>query len=801
MQQVVLEKIHKAASAVAAAVADGKQPEDSWTQAVAWLLQQGNPTERKAFQAFLRDFGQPRLLRLVSQSRISNEDGEIPVCPDPPGEILTLFKHPLPGETQARLAYACFQDGFLAYLKRTRCVCPIRETSAHVTLFVPSARSLDLEETWQGYMAYAFSSQGLSESLILLLNSVQLARRGVGVLDVPIVSKDQKQILTGFYLAAIRQVERRLHWRDGQIRESAKRGTSKSLTAREKEQSAKTIKKLQDKQQEEIEKYRSAFAKSLSGVLTKEEKLLQKITEKKTSGAKPRAEFSGKPREDAFFTFRKEQLQPMRDLLNATKGNPFRFIEKDKAARPDIFYPAIRLAARFTERAGNQLATAVGAKFAGVMLEAYWLLDGDVPLTRIPAIFSAGTLSLAERPPGDASGEWCYSCGVVLRKKDPAYEVRRLLFSSPDQRPQSSASSIRPKACATCAAIALTCPLKISDQTVIVRLDPQRETLGAADYVRDYCRMLTIGTLNTAAGRYLSLVCTERTAKGVLASARIGQVVYAIAKLGLELPADVFRDFRLTLIIEGSEIRLDSPVLFAAAGFLRGYRQRIIVGGNLNTTLGQAVRYIQAGVFYAAEYTIIANGAPFHDEISLENHRKELWEFLKKSEEEGMTRNGEQRAKFYGDVAALSGLLYGFCAALRTKIRQDPEQAEKDIGRILGKAIEYVDDSPAFFTYTAITNKLPSEDARLYKDPRHHFLYDRVKSLLTELKLDDREKQEETSSYLQLYFDDITGAYTHFSQRPDYKGGREWKEFLYQVKLSLYSRFPECFASTENTRR
>jgi hypothetical protein len=314
--------------------------------------------------------------------------------------------------------------------------------------------------------------------------------------------------------------------------------------------------------------------------------------------------------------------------------------------------------------------------------------------------------------------------------------------------------------------------------------------------------MLTIGTLNTAAGRYLSLVCTERTAKGVLASVRLGQVVYAIAKLGLELPPDVFRDFRLRFITEGSEIGLDAAVLFAAAGFLRGYGQRIIVGGDLNAILGKAVRHMQDGAFYAAEYTIIASGDSFHDEISLENHRKELWEFLKNlAGEDAMTKNGEQRAKFYGDVAALTGFLYGFCAALRNKIRQDPEQAEKDIGRIIGKAIEYVDDSPAFFTYTAVTNNLSSEDARLYKDPRHHFLYDQVKSLLTELNLGERERQEETSPYLQIYFDDITKAYTHFSKPENYGGEREWKEFLYQVKLSLYSRFPECFASPESKNK
>jgi hypothetical protein len=34
-----------------------------------------------------------------------------------------LFKSPLPGETQVRLAYESFLGGFLLYLQRTCCIC------------------------------------------------------------------------------------------------------------------------------------------------------------------------------------------------------------------------------------------------------------------------------------------------------------------------------------------------------------------------------------------------------------------------------------------------------------------------------------------------------------------------------------------------------------------------------------------------------------------------------------------------------------------------------------------------------
>lgn len=794
---------YKAATVAAAVLADEKQPEQPWIRAIAGHLKNGNPAARKTFEAFLRAFEQPRLLHLLKQNANTTQDTSL--LSEPLGKTVILYKSPLPGETQARLAYECFLDGFAAYLQRTRAISRLHETAAHVILFIPQGRSFDLDEMWQRYVrGEAFSRRGLAENFVSLLNSVQLAGRGFGVLDVPIISEDQRQILASFYLAAIQQVKGRLQWRANQIRTTEGLLANPSLVAKERTQSEKKLKTLQEKQQEEIEKYRSAFAKSLVGLLDKEEKAHHKAskataTRAKRPGKKTETPEESRP-ENPATNLKQERIGPMRKLLADTKGDPFLFLAQDQTDRPAAFTLVEQAATRFTERARNQLATTVGVKFAGVALEAYRLLDGEIPLTDIPPLFSLTAPTPIERPAGDAAGEWCYSCGKALGKKDPSYEVRRLLFSSPDQRPQSGSASVRPKACPTCAAVALTCPLKLSDQNVIVRLDPRGQQVGVADYLRDYCRMLTIGTLNTAAGRYLSLVCTERTAKGALANARLGQVVYTIAKLGLELPPDVFRDFRLSLITEGARIRVDAAVLFAAAGFLRGYGQRIIVGGDLNATLGKAVRSMQAGAFYAAEYTIIASGASFHDEINLENHRKELWEFLKQlAVEDVMTKSGEQRAKFYGDVAALTGFLYAFCDALRREVRKDPEQAEKDIGRILGKAIEYVDDTPNFFTYTAMSNRLRGEDVRLYKDSRHHFLYERAKGLLGEMQIaEEREHKEESATYLQLHFDDLTNAYTYFSQSTDYKGEREWKEFLYQVKLSLYSRFPECFAKAEN---
>jgi hypothetical protein len=144
--------------------------------------------------------------------------------------------------------------------------------------------------------------------------------------------------------------------------------------------------------------------------------LLQKATQKKLSKArsvKRLVEMQGKSEvESSSSTFSKDQIEMMSRLLNTTEGNPFQFLEEDSTARPNTFAPALQMATHFTEQARRQLATSVGAKFAGFVLEVYRLLDGNPPLTQIPLLFSSKHTPLVERSAGDASGEWCYSCGV-----------------------------------------------------------------------------------------------------------------------------------------------------------------------------------------------------------------------------------------------------------------------------------------------------------------------------------------------------------------------------------------------------
>jgi len=111
-------------------------------------------------------------------------------------------------------------------------------------------------------------------------------------------------------------------------------------------------------------------------------------------------------------------------------------------------------------------------------------------------------------------------------------------------------------------------------------------------------------------------------------------------------------------------------------------------------------------------------------------------------------------------------------------------------------------NDPTFFCYYAALGDQKKLDVQaiLFYNRDNHFIYDQLKNLLTSLNILDREKTDtEGKTWLTLYADDITKAYTHFASEPAYAEDKEWKELTYQLKLSLYTRFPELVRKLKPT--
>ncbi|MDW8055015.1 MAG: hypothetical protein RMJ86_10805, partial [Anaerolineae bacterium] len=164
-----------------------------------------------------------------------------------------------------------------------------------------------------------------------------------------------------------------------------------------------------------------------------------------------------------------------------------------------------------------------------------------------------------------------------------------------------------------------------------------------------------------------------------------------------------------------------------------------------------------------------------------------------------------RKAQVFRDVAGLTGILYAFVTRVRNET--DSSSAEREVKKLIEKV-----DEPYHFIYDA-AGSLRSGDAKLWRRPSTHFIYDQAKALLSEACIEVREEntgwgkwirwqvarifgcaivisRESGESALKFYFDDLVKVYDHlFKTR--YTTEKDRRYLTYQVKLSLYARFPE----------
>jgi hypothetical protein len=408
----------------------------------------------------------------------------------------------------------------------------------------------------------------------------------------------------------------------------------------------------------------------------------------------------------------------------------------------------------------------------------------------------------AVRSPGDDSKEFCYSCGVALDPKTAKWQVLRFMFERPSQRRQSSSSEGRPHICSSCSALAFASPLKVTEESIILRLEPTDGSTATELKLKDYIRMLTNKELHLSAGRYLVLA-SDRTNGDDLASQKLGQVQYALAKVASIFPVEVLADFSFSLFIQSSQpIYLESRHLIFIKGLMEGYSQSIVISGKeINMTLGDAVRYVEQDLPFLADYSL-TKLASVSRSMELEQIREAYWNRMQKDLEViGVSMSSDnqmsKRATLYRDVAALTGLTYAFAQSLESTVKKiKPEDTEREVSKL----IEKVEDAVAFCYYATLGDEnKKSVEARFYHYPGNYFIYERAKELLEKLEITGREEKDSSGKiYLKFYADDVINAYAHFAKH-DYAQEKDWKDLTYQLKLSLYTRFPELVRKLKST--
>jgi hypothetical protein len=780
-----------------------------------------------------KKLGDPRIIRELRQKHQSNNQ-QVPEVQSKGsqifyqeraiGKLQILYKSPLPGELQARLATESAIERFLDYLQKVHHIVVLEESDYHVRVFIPGNPAVaDLRNLWEDFIKnVAFSAYGepkhqlpgLVQTFIAMLNSVTLSGRGFSTLDVPILTEEQANVLAAWYLAVIRDVQNRQKVRQHQIDSLKKEVAEKHLNDKELKSKQKQLKEKEEMQAKEAKKYLEYFQKGFGKIIDEQEAFWKSLGDLETqlgqSGftkAQQKKLQTQQSKLTAQIIWSKSSVQQKRYLFEDSKGDPFVFVELDKKQNGDNFKKIEAIAKSFTKTATDQINSTRGDIFTQCIVEMYRLMEGktteDIPeplLTEKPRFMVA-------RSPGDDSKEFCYSCGVAIDPKTARWQVLRFMFERPSQRRQSASSEGRPHICASCSALAFASPLKLTDESIILKLE-SKDTNNHQNFrdkqekFKDYLRMVTTGQLHLNAGRYL-ILASDKTSSGDIASAKLGQVQYALAKVASIFPREVLADFNFSLIYQGSEgVALESRHLIFIKGLMEGYGQSIIVSGkDINMTLGEAVRYVEKDLPILAEYTSVKNAKNLQA-LELEKTREAYW--VKIEENLGSSMNSEKRtlnkrATLYKDVIALTGLTYAFAQSLETTAKK--AMKPDDVEREVSKLIEKVDDAVAFCYYATLGDeKKTSVQARLYLNYDNYFLYEQTKLLLENLGISERQEtdQEKQQTWLNLYADDVIKAYAYFAEN-GYESDKDWKELTYQLKLSLYTRFPELVRKLKST--
>ncbi len=783
--------------------------------------------------ALAQSFGSPKLIRLLRLSGKSDvkefwptvetgDKGQVLYQKQIIGKIHILYKLPIPGELQARLATESATDRFLEYLQKVYQVVLLEESDRHVRIFTPKQPINDFATLWQEFLEQvAFSVYGKSElqlpglvqTFVAILNGITLSDRGFSTLDVPILTQEQADVLTAWYYAVIRDVEKRQARRQSEIDLLNRELEKHDLDEKEQKTKSKELRELQAMQEKEAGKYQESFRKSFITTLRNHADTYEELDRLNAQLARPevmKAEqkklLNQKNKLCSGLVFERKSVKQKLEIIDQSKDNPFQFIRIDIENNPEKYQSVITVAKKFNRTATDQINSTRGDIFIKCLSEMYRLLEiKPEQFDQLPRpLLTEEPILPGLRAPGDDSKEFCYSCGIVLDPKKARWQVLRFMFERPSQRRQSSSGEGRPHICHSCSALALASPLKVSEESVMIRLDPSDSRVTSGLKIKDYLRMLTNKEVHLSAGRYLILV-SDRTAKGDCASTKLGQVQYALAKVASIFPGEVLADFKFSLVIQGSQVLLLNRHLLLVKGLMVCYGQSIVISGkDINMALGDAVRYVQQDLPFLAIY-ILAKGSSFSNNFKLEQVRQSYWKALNQD----LQRQGEtvdsnnqlpKRARLYRDVAALTGLTYAFAQSLEktAKNSMNQENAEREVSKL----IEKVDDAIAFSYYATLGDEQKtSVEARLYHNPSCDFIYSHAKTLLTELSIFDREREDKDNGgrpYLQFYADDISRAYQHFATR-DYAQERDWKELTYNLKLSLYTRFPELVRKLKST--
>lgn len=416
----------------------------------------------------------------------------------------------------------------------------------------------------------------------------------------------------------------------------------------------------------------------------------------------------------------------------------------------------------------------------------------------------------------------CGGCGELLPKKT-GYTRLALFLKDSDERHQSGREKdVKNRYCARCAATVFLCPIKLTRESLTVRFRSFREDQTPAAVLENTLRKYVAQTLHVYAGGYVSLHAPETVGKEMLVNT-LGARHYSLWKVGtLFRPALFAEGFRVDVFPGEESFPLPAWALWLVAALAEldpvlsptGYRHPRGGGGEWPKQFwratGRALRHFLGGAVFHGFYTLISGDTPILTPAKWPSWKRESLQNLWRELEHLWKKETPMPLPDYPKIVGFAGLLLPFAERVQNALK-NPNDRKRAVGKLLEEA-----DRPIQYAYTAARETASVTAGTTFptfifcKRPGNHFFYDKALALLEwsgedvdTLKAEARRVAEEvenfgwTQKFAEKIFvgpdqvNRVTAALVNEGETPPYRNEADWRAFAYQVKLALWSMFPQ----------
>jgi len=437
----------------------------------------------------------------------------------------------------------------------------------------------------------------------------------------------------------------------------------------------------------------------------------------------------------------------------------------------------------------------------------------DLPDKSIEEHIQGGDFFLTGR--GKKAKTRCSACGQIVAKSD-AFQRLALFLKDADERPQSGRhKDDKNLFCKCCVATVFLCPVKLSPETLTVKFDfasAVDSSAVAGPTAEMMLRKYVAQSLHVHAGSYISLHLTEFVDRKPLAQIW-GAYHYSLWKMATIFPPQLFAEGFQIEVCPGEEtFRLPRWALWfiaALAEWDNVFNYWCYADKGNRTPTGQFLRLAARGKIFQAFYVLIAGGliSGYANSWRI-NRLQEIWkEFETQLKEEKYMPIPD-----YPFIAGFTGLLLPLAERVHSS-RKSPEEKKRAVGKLLEEA-----DKPIQYAYTA-ARETGSPDFIFCKRPRNRYFYEKAIALLKWAGEDvDRLQKEAEEKAAELAANDerfkwmqaaeekvficpdqitrVASALVSENEKP-YENEADWRAFAYQVKLALWSMFPQHLGSQD----